>query len=117
MPFQFWTVDQPSPVHVFPEEVASRVVQQSVATAADSLTGLSVQAPIEMPCQLCQSAGLSVDARVSKKLQAKIWNHEHIDFGSLLTNPVFENQYRLTFQGPCPHEIWGNNTGFGREGS
>ena len=89
----------PTSSSVFPEEVASRVVQQSVATAANSLTGPSVQAPIEMPGQLFQSAGLSVAACVSKKLQAKIWNHEYVDFGSLLPNPVFENQYRLTFQG------------------
>ena len=82
-----------------PEDMASSVVQQSVANAAHSLTGLAVQAPLETPGQLFQSAGLPVDARVSEKLRAKIWSNEYIDFGSLLTNPAFENQYRLTFQG------------------
>ena len=71
----------------------------SVANAANSLTGVAVQAPLEMPGQLFQSAGLPVDACVSEKLRAKIWSNEYIDFGSLLTNPVFKNQYRLTFQG------------------
>ena len=82
-----------------PEDMASSVVQQSVANAANSLTGLAVQAPLEMPGQLFQSARLPVEARVSEKLRAKIWSNEYIDFGSPLTNPAFENQYRLTFQG------------------
>ena len=63
------------------------------------VTGVAVQSPLEMPGQLFQSAGLPVDACVSEKLRAKIWSNECIDFGSLLTNPVFKNQYRLTFQG------------------
>ena len=90
-----------APIHssASPEYIASSMVQQSVANAANSLTGLAVQAPLEMPGQLFQSAGLPVDARVSEKLRAKIWSNEYIDFGSLLTNPAFENQYRLTFQG------------------
>ena len=89
----------PSSISTSPEVMASSVVQQSVANAANSLTGLAVQAPLEMPGQLFQSAGLPVDARVSEKLRAKIWSNEYIDFGSLFTNPVFENQHRLTFQG------------------
>lgn len=83
----------------FSEELASLIVRLSVATAANSLTGPSLRAPLELPGQLFQSAGLAVDAHVSEKLGAKIWNHEYIDFGSLLINPVFENQYGLTFRG------------------
>ena len=82
-----------------PDGVASSVVQQSVANAANSLTGLAVQEPLEVPGQLFQSAGWPVGAYVSEKLRAKIWSNEYIDFGSLLTNPVFKDQYRLTFQG------------------
>ena len=82
-----------------PDDVASSVVQQSVANAANSLTGLAVQEPLEVPGQLFQSAGWPVGAYVSEKLRAKIWSNEYIDFGSLLTNPVFKDQYRLTFQG------------------
>ena len=33
------------------------------------------------------------------KVWVKIWNMEFVDFGVLLTNLVFENQYRLTFRG------------------
>ena len=56
--------------------MASSVVQGSVANAANSLTGLAVQAPLEMPDQLFQSAGLPFDARVSEKLRAKIWSND-----------------------------------------
>lgn len=81
------------------EEVASSVVQSSVANATASFTGLSVQSATDVPGQLFLSAGLPVDARVPEKLRANIWNPEYIDFGALSTNPVFENQYRITVQG------------------
>ena len=64
------------------EGMASFVVQQSVANSANSLTGLAVLTPLEMPGQLFQSSGLPVDARVSEKLRAKNWSNEYIDFGS-----------------------------------
>ena len=64
--------------------MASSVIQQSVVNAANSLTGLAVQDPLEMPGQLFQSAGLPVDARGSEKLRAKIWSNEYIDFDSLV---------------------------------
>lgn len=78
------------PSHSTPpyEEVASSVVQSSVANATASFTGLSVQSATDVPGQLFLSAGLPVDAN--------IWNPDYIDFGALLTNPVFENQYRIT---------------------
>ena len=66
----------PTSSSAFSEEVASLVVQQNVTTAAHYLTGLSVQAPLELPSQLFPSAGLPVDARVSEKVQAKIWSHD-----------------------------------------
>ena len=48
----------PTSSSAFSEEVASSVVQQSVTTAAHYLTGLSVQAPLELLSQLFPSAGL-----------------------------------------------------------
>ena len=42
------------------------------------------------------SASLSIDARVSEKTRNKIWNHEYIDFGSLLVHPIGQSRYQLT---------------------
>lgn len=65
------SVPAPTSSSASPEDVASSVVQQTVANAENSLTGLAVQAPLEMPGQLFQSAGLPVGAHVSKKITSK----------------------------------------------
>ena len=90
--------------------VASAIVQGTLAQVSAAVTGLSPSVPSQasplVPGQLFQSVSLPVDARVSAKLRAKIWNDEYIDFGSLITNPVFGNQYQITLQnaesGPVP---------------
>jgi len=89
--------------------IASRVVQGSLATVSNAVTGLvpsTSEGPPPLPGQCFQSVGLPVDARVSEKLQEKIWKDEFIDFGSLLANPVLANRFQLTFQnaesGPLP---------------
>ena len=42
------------------------------------------------------SSSLSLDARVSEKIRAKIWNQEYVDFGSLLVNPIGQSRFQLT---------------------
>ncbi|CAH3139098.1 unnamed protein product [Porites lobata] len=42
------------------------------------------------------SSSLSLDARVSEKIRAKIWNQEYVDFGSLLINPIRQSRFQLT---------------------
>ncbi|CAH3028687.1 unnamed protein product [Porites evermanni] len=87
-----------SPVGQNTEEVASMVVQQSLANASTALTGLipQVSASNPVPGQLFQSVSLPVDARLSEKVRAKIWKDEYVDFGSLLANPVLVDQYQIT---------------------
>ena len=79
-------------------EVASTVVQQSLANALTALTGLilHVSASNPAPGQLFHSVSLSKDARLSEKIRAKIWKDEYVDFGSLLANPVLVHQYQIT---------------------
>ena len=61
-----------SPVGQNTEEVASTVVQQSLANAPTALTGLipQVSASNPVPGQLFQSVSLPVDARQSEKIRA-----------------------------------------------
>ena len=42
------------------------------------------------------TSSLSLDARVSEKIRAKIWNQEYVDFGSLLVNPIGQSPFQLT---------------------
>ena len=42
------------------------------------------------------SSSPSLDARVSEKIRAKIWNQEYVDFGSLLVNPIGQSRFQLT---------------------
>ena len=86
-----------SPVGQNTEEVASTVVQQSLANASTALTGLipQVSASNPVPGPLFQSVSLAVDACLSEKIRTKIWKDEYVDFGSLLANPVLVDQYQI----------------------
>ena len=42
------------------------------------------------------SSSLSIDARVSERIRAKIWNQEYVEFGSLLVNPMGQSRFQLT---------------------
>ena len=94
-----------SPVGQNTEEVASTVVQQSLANASTALTGLipQVSASNPVPGQLFQSVSLPVDACLSEKIRAKIWKDEYVDFGSLLANPVLVDQYQIQTAVLPPH--------------
>ena len=62
-----------SPVGQNTEEVASTVVQQSLANASTALTGLipQVSASNPVPAQLFQFVSLPVDVRLSEKIREK----------------------------------------------
>ena len=88
----------PTPV----DALARNIVQGNLQKEAAAITGLPQQsshttAP-HIPGQLFQSVSLPVDARLSDKLRTKIWGQEYVDFGSLLTNQVLDNQYQITVQ-------------------
>ena len=76
---------------VTPPGMAGALVWGSLSTTQ---TSLSREA--QVPTQLFSSLSLPIDARVSEKLRAKIWNNEYFDFSALLSNPVFEDKYLVT---------------------
>ena len=76
---------------VSPPGMAGAVVLGSLSTTQASLSGES-----QVPTELFSSPSLPIDARVSEKLRAKIWNNEFFDFSALLSNPVFEDRYQVT---------------------
>jgi hypothetical protein len=49
-----------------------------------------------LPSQIFQSISLPIDSRVSAKVQAKIWNGEYIDFGTLLGNPMLDEKLQIS---------------------
>ncbi|RUA06909.1 MAG: hypothetical protein DSY43_00965 [Gammaproteobacteria bacterium] len=65
-----------------------------MAAVQSALTGEPNQ--LALPKELFSSPNLAIDARVSEKLQSKIWNNEYLDFSLLLSNPVLEGKYQLT---------------------
>ena len=71
--------------------MAGAIVLGSLSTTQASLSGES-----EVPTELFSSPSLPIDARVSEKLRAKIWNNEYFDFSALLSNPFFEDRYQVT---------------------
>ncbi|KAK3715346.1 hypothetical protein QZH41_001337 [Actinostola sp. cb2023] len=76
------------------QTIASSLVEGSVAAVQSALTGEPNQ--LALPKELFSSPNLAIDARVSEKLQSKIWNNEYLDFSLLLSNPVLEGKYQLT---------------------
>ena len=82
----------PVPVtSVSPPGMAGAVVLGSSSTTQASLLGES-----QLPTELFSSPSLPIDARVSEKLRAKIWNNKFFDFSALLSNRVFEDRYQVT---------------------
>ena len=50
----------------------------------------------ERPQQIFTRIGINLGARVSAKLKAKIWAHEYVDFGALLTVSPPREKYALS---------------------
>ena len=71
--------------------MAGAIVLGSLSTTQASLSGES-----EVPTELFSSPSLPIDARISEKLRAKIWNNEYFEFSALLSNPFFEDRYQVT---------------------
>ena len=76
------------------------IVQGSLSTTQTSLSG-----EIQVPTQLFSSPSRPIDARVSEKLRAKIWNNEFFDFNALLSNPIFEDRYQVTISNSDKEKI------------
>ena len=41
-----------------------------------------------------------MDAKVSDKLRAKIWNNEYVDFAALLSNPILDKKFQISLSNP-----------------
>ncbi|KAL9967839.1 hypothetical protein ACROYT_G026137 [Oculina patagonica] len=79
-----------------PSTTGSSLVQSSIAAVQKNLTGETITPRQSIPDQLFVSSSLPLDAFVSDKIRAKIWNEEYIDFGTLITNPELVNKYSVT---------------------
>lgn len=72
-------------------------VMASVENVHHLLSGeLQVHSNPTLPSTLFTSSAVPIDARVSDKLKSKIWANEFIELGSLLVNPIFQDQYQIT---------------------
>jgi len=79
-----------------PLTTGSSLVQGSITAVQKNLTGDTIGPRQPIPDQLFISSSLPLDARVSNKIRAKIWNGEYTDFGTLIANPELENKYSVT---------------------
>ena len=82
-----------------PRTQPDTLVADAVMTAQSVITGMppaSVNTLPDMPANVFTSPSLSVDARVSDKMRAKIWNNEYFDISLLLKNPVLEERFQLS---------------------
>ena len=79
-----------------PLATSSSLVQDSITAVQKNLTGETIGPRQPIPDQLFASSDLPLDARVSDKIRAKIWNEEYINFGTLIANPEIENKYSVT---------------------
>ena len=79
-----------------PLTTGSSLVQGSITAVQKNLTGETIGPRQPIPDQFFVSSSLPLDAHVSDKIRAKIWNEEYIDFGTLIANPEIENKYSVT---------------------
>ena len=83
-----------------PTAVAQLAVSNALGSAHAAISGETFLAPNfshVQPTQEYHSISLPIDCRISIKLKNKIWNEEYIDFGSLLSNPMSDNKFQLSF--------------------
>lgn len=79
--------------HLVDEEI-SHLTQPTGTQAADP--PISTLSAGDEPRQLFTSIGVNLGARVSSKTKAKIWAHEYIDFGVLLSVAPPRERYALS---------------------
>jgi hypothetical protein len=80
--------------------LAQLAVSNALGSAHATISGETFLAPNSshvQPTQEYHSISLPIDCRISIKLKNKIWNDEYFDFGSLLSNPMSDNKFQLSF--------------------
>lgn len=83
--------------HLVNEEISNLIQPTGTQGADPPLSPLSVG---DEPRQLFTSIGADLGARVSSKTKAKIWAHEYIDFGVLLSVAPPRERYALSMTSP-----------------
>ena len=90
------TADRPADrqvAHVVDEEVTNLTELTGTQSTDPQLSPLGAG---DQPRQLFTSIGMNLGARVSAKIKAKIWAHEYIDFGALLSVAPPREKYSLS---------------------
>jgi len=72
---------------------AAAVVQGSIATVLDSLSGST--SLVSKPKDIFVSSDIPIDMSVSDRLKNKIWANEYVDFGLLLNNKKDHDSFHL----------------------
>ena len=83
-----------------PTAVVQLADSNALGSAHAAISGETFLAPNSshvQPTQEYHSISLPIDCRISIKRKNKIWNDEYIDFGSLLSNPMSDNKFQLSF--------------------
>ena len=79
---------------------ADATMQGPVASALNNLSGetsfIQVSPPVEPGLPKFNSINVPIDANVSAKVKAKIWSHEFIDFGVLISSGAGDTRYHLS---------------------
>ena len=84
--------------------VSEAVVTQAIESEVSAVTSTSGQVPFNndltesRPATEFRSVAISLAARVSSKIKAKIWAQEFIDLGSLLSISPSSNSYSLSLK-------------------
>ena len=83
--------------HLVDEEISHFTQPTGTQGVAPPISTLSAG---DAPRQLFTSIGVNLGARVSSKTKAKIWAHEYIDFGVLLSVAPPREWYALSLTSP-----------------
>ena len=79
---------------------ADATMQGPVASALNNISGetsfIQVSPPVESGLPKFNSINVPIDANVSAKVKAKIWSHEFIDFGVLISSGAGDTRYHLS---------------------
>ena len=99
---------QPSSSHSPEAPIAEQSVAEAVGASLASITqgtpqsyvnGITLADPgqdSQVPKQIFSSIAVSLSSRVSSKIKAKIWSHEYINFGTLLSLSPNNQKYSIT---------------------
>ena len=85
-------------------KVPETVVSQAIESEVSAITYTAGQVPFDnegtgsRPATEFRSVPISLPARVSSKVKAKIWAYEYIDLGSLLSLSPSSNSYSLSLK-------------------